>query len=272
MSDHLFTWAVGGSIGTHVVALSVMAALGFWTATAAPPDPVPIEILPATPEAPPPPPPRVEPVKAPKRFIAPRATAPAPAPAPIQPSMLIDDKTALETPAPASNTPEPQRLPANAMISNPNAAIPGLREGGAAGAGSLFSTGDMPVQAGRGTSGGSGASGRAGSGLASTGTADAAAAAGVTSFAKPLGGYQTLPRYPESARRAGIEGVTTLRFLVLANGHVGTIHVEHSAGHMDLDRAAIDAVKTWLFEPARRGKEPVPVWVTLPVRFGLTSH
>jgi protein TonB len=94
----------------------------------------------------------------------------------------------------------------------------------------------------------------------------------VTSFAKPLGGYQTLPRYPESARRAGIEGVTTLRFLVLANGHVGTIQVEHSAGHMDLDRAAIETVKTWLFEPARRGKEPVPVWVTLPVRFGLTSQ
>ena len=41
---------------------------------------------------------------------------------------------------------------------------------------------------------------------------------------------------------------------------------------MDLDRAAIEAVKTWLFEPARRGKEPVPVWVTLPVRFGLTSQ
>jgi hypothetical protein len=31
MSDHLFTWAVGGSIGTHVVVLTVMAALGFWT-------------------------------------------------------------------------------------------------------------------------------------------------------------------------------------------------------------------------------------------------
>jgi len=58
---------------------------------------------------------------------------------------------------------------------------------------------------------------------------------------------------------------------VLANGHVGTINVERSAGHMDLDQAAIEAVKTWLFEPARRGKEPVPVWVTLPVRFALNS-
>ena len=65
--------------------------------------------------------------------------------------MLIDDKKAFETPAPASNTPEPQRLLTNATISNPNAAIPGLREGGAAGAGALFSTGDVPVQAGPGT-------------------------------------------------------------------------------------------------------------------------
>jgi outer membrane biosynthesis protein TonB len=31
----------------------------------------------------------------------------------------------------------------------------------------------------------------------------------------------------------------------------------------------VEAVKTWKFEPARRGDEPVVVWVTLPVRFEL---
>src|SRR5215813_344574 len=84
MSDHPFTWAVGASIGTHVVALSVMAALGCWT-TAAPPVPV-LEIIAATPEAPPT---KLEPVKLPRRFTEPRPAAPAPAP--VQPSMLIDD-------------------------------------------------------------------------------------------------------------------------------------------------------------------------------------
>jgi TonB-like protein len=33
--------------------------------------------------------------------------------------------------------------------------------------------------------------------------------------------------------------------------------------------AAIEAVKQWVFEPARRGSTAVPVRVTLPVRFSL---
>ena len=97
-------------------------------------------------------------------------------------------------------------------------------------------------------------------------------AAGLTEFARPLGGYQTTPRYPESARRQGVEGITTLRFVVLATGHVGQIAVSRSAGHVDLDRAAVEAVRTWRFEPARRGKEAVAVWVTLPVRFELHNE
>jgi protein TonB len=56
---------------------------------------------------------------------------------------------------------------------------------------------------------------------------------------------------------------------VLENGRVSEVVVEQSAGFRDLDTAAVDAVKKWLFEPARRGKEAVPVWVMLPVRFEL---
>ena len=95
---------------------------------------------------------------------------------------------------------------------------------------------------------------------------------GVTSFARPMGGYQRRPTYPESALRAGIEGVSTLRFLVGADGRVGSIAVERSAGSSDLDRAAIAAVQTWRFEPARRGTQAVAVWVTLPVRFELKGR
>ena len=63
--------------------------------------------------------------------------------------------------------------------------------------------------------------------------------------------------------------MTTLRVRVLDNGRVGDVIVEQSAGFRDLDFAAVDAVKKWLFEPARRGKEPVSVWVLLPVKFQL---
>jgi protein TonB len=45
--------------------------------------------------------------------------------------------------------------------------------------------------------------------------------------------------------------------------------IEKSAGFRDLDLAAIEAVKKWLFDPARRGQEAVSVWVMLPVKFEL---
>jgi periplasmic protein TonB len=85
----------------------------------------------------------------------------------------------------------------------------------------------------------------------------------------PLGGYQLLPRYPDSARRQGITGTTTLLFEVLENGRVGEVQIENSAGHPDLDQAAADAIKKWRFEPARRGNQPVAVWLRMPVKFVL---
>ncbi|MND02709.1 Gram-negative bacterial tonB protein [compost metagenome] len=56
---------------------------------------------------------------------------------------------------------------------------------------------------------------------------------------------------------------------VLADGRIGEVLVENSAGHPDLDEAAIGAVRGWRFDPARRGTEPVSMWVLLPVEFRL---
>jgi protein TonB len=73
----------------------------------------------------------------------------------------------------------------------------------------------------------------------------------VGSLARPLAGYQLLPKNPDSARRQGITGTTTLLFEVLQNGRVGNVQIERSAGHPDLDEAAVEAIKKWRFEPAR---------------------
>jgi protein TonB len=93
--------------------------------------------------------------------------------------------------------------------------------------------------------------------------------AGVTRWARPTGGYQVRPAYPSSAKRLGIQGTALLRVHVLADGRVGEVAVEHSAGHRDLDEAAVDAVRRWRFEPARRGDDAVAMWVRLPVEFKL---
>ena len=86
---------------------------------------------------------------------------------------------------------------------------------------------------------------------------------------RPVGGYQVKPRYPESARSEGIQGTTELKVLIGADGSVGQVLIAKSAGHFDLDRAAVEALKTWRFEPARRGREAVATWVIIPVQFKL---
>jgi protein TonB len=91
----------------------------------------------------------------------------------------------------------------------------------------------------------------------------------VTRTAIPRGGYQVRPSYPATARRLGVQGTTLLAVYVTAEGRVAEVRVDQSAGHADLDDAAVEAVRRWRFEPARRGTEPVAMWVRLPVEFRL---
>src|SRR5262249_9418204 len=97
----------------------------------------------------------------------------------------------------------------------------------------------------------------------------AAPSNGITQMAIPRGGYQVRPTYPSSARRLGIQGMTTLRVFVAADGRVREVVVQEPGVPPVLECAAADAVKRWRFEPARRGTEPVGVWVLLPVQFRL---
>src|SRR5262249_16064348 len=144
-------------------------------------------------------------------------------------------------------------------------------EGSAAGVGDVFVKGDVEVEAGSGLEGGAGGQGalapaRGAKGYEAAGGSGAVGRA-PSSPARPLGGYQVKPRYPESARKAGAQGTTLLKLRVLENGRVGEVQIERSAGNADLDNAAMDAVKKWLFQPARMGTIPVAVWVLLPVKF-----
>jgi protein TonB len=130
----------------------------------------------------------------------------------------------------------------------------------------------VDVVGGSGVAGGGGGKGTSGLGRGAKGDGTGGGVGSgeaLSGLARPLGGYQVKPRYPEAARRAGAQGVTTLRVRVLENGRVGEVVVDQSAGFRDLDVAAMEAVKKWLFEPARRGKEAVSVWVMLPVKFEL---
>jgi periplasmic protein TonB len=251
-------WPFWASVIAHAAGIAVASAAAGTVARPSPP-PVPIQLVQGERPAPPPEPPRPRVVRAPRILHQPQT---APASAPLAPASLLDDAPPRNEPAPTADPVAPSRR----FLSTAAAAGPKVSSHVPAGSGALFPTGDLPVAAGGGARGGQGGGGTAQS-LVATGTGN-----GLTEFARPLGGYQTTPRYPESARRQGIEGITTLRFVVLPSGRVDQILVARSAGHVDLDRAAVDAVRTWRFEPARRGKEAVAVWVTLPVRFELDNE
>ena len=77
------------------------------------------------------------------------------------------------------------------------------------------------------------------------------------------------PSYPLAARRAGEQGTVTLRVLITRDGLPARIELEKTSGSSRLDAAAQEAVRTWRFEPARRGAEPVESWHLVPIVFRL---
>ena len=79
------------------------------------------------------------------------------------------------------------------------------------------------------------------------------------------------PRYPMIARRKGYEGVVLLRVWVLDNGRVGRVELERSSSHKVLDDSALDAVKDWIFIPGKKDGVPISSWVTVPIKFQLSS-
>jgi protein TonB len=79
------------------------------------------------------------------------------------------------------------------------------------------------------------------------------------------------PAYPAAARRRGDQGTAMLKVLVDSEGAPLRIELDQSSGSRLLDGAALDAVKSWRFVPARRGAENVEGWVRVPVVFRLES-
>ncbi|MCX5835945.1 MAG: energy transducer TonB, partial [Deltaproteobacteria bacterium] len=70
----------------------------------------------------------------------------------------------------------------------------------------------------------------------------------------------------------GYEGVVLLSAEIYADGHVGNLKLKKSCGFAVLDRSALDAVKTWKFEPGRRMGRPISMWVDVPVKFILRDN
>ncbi len=77
------------------------------------------------------------------------------------------------------------------------------------------------------------------------------------------------PVYPALARERGLEGRVVVRLLIGADGVPAEIRVSQSSGFESLDSAAIDAVRQWRFDPARRAGVAVSEERLAPVVFRL---
>ncbi len=77
------------------------------------------------------------------------------------------------------------------------------------------------------------------------------------------------PAYPASARQRGLEGRVVVRLVIRADGVPDDIRVAQSSGFDSLDNAAVEAIRQWRFEPARRGGVPVAEERLAPVLFRL---
>jgi TonB family protein len=75
------------------------------------------------------------------------------------------------------------------------------------------------------------------------------------------------PNYPSAARQNRVQGTVVLRGVVDLDGTVGDVEVLRSIP--ELDKAAVDAVKAWKYEPATVAGSPTPMMTTMTVSFTL---
>lgn len=77
------------------------------------------------------------------------------------------------------------------------------------------------------------------------------------------------PEYPRLSKRAGEEGRVLLKVLVSVEGRPESVEISKSSGFERLDNAALNAVKQWRFEPARKGGKALSAFVIVPLTFTL---
>ncbi len=82
---------------------------------------------------------------------------------------------------------------------------------------------------------------------------------------------QKKPRYPDIARRAGIEGKVVVSVLIAENGKPikATVIKRIPADCTVFDDAALEALMKSSYTPGIQNGSPVKVWLTVPMRFKL---
>jgi protein TonB len=75
-------------------------------------------------------------------------------------------------------------------------------------------------------------------------------------------------RYPEAAKRLGLEGTVAIRVLIGKDGVPQKYLIERSTDSL-FHQAAVNAVMQASFVPALQNNQPIKCWVSIPIQFRL---
>ena len=80
---------------------------------------------------------------------------------------------------------------------------------------------------------------------------------------------RVMPLYPPLARQARISGTVRLEGIISRDGRV--VNLQVISGHPLLIKAAVDAVRQWIYRPTLLNGQPVEVIAPIDVRFTLAQ-
>ena len=143
-------------------------------------------------------------------------------------------------------------------MGDPLSKIMGTASNGTGVGGGIGSGSGGGVGSGRGPGVGPGFGGGYGGGIYRVGS-------GVSA---PVATFAPDPDYSEEARKAKYQGVLVLAVVVGPDGKAHDAKVQRSLG-MGLDEKALEKIKEWKFEPAKKDGVPVAVLVNIEVSFRL---
>jgi len=193
------------------------------------------------------------------KLAAPKGALPRSSNQQLAPPMVVvrnqNPKLAVE---PTVVVPPDIPLPHAGPLGDPLSSVLGPPSNGTGSGGGIGSGSGGGVGSGRGPGVGPGWGGGVGGGVYLVG-------GGVSA---PRAIYAPDPEFSDEARKAKYQGTVVLTVVVGADGRAHNIVLQRSLG-MGLDERAMDAIRQWRFDPARRDGIPVAVLVNIEVTFRL---
>ncbi len=85
----------------------------------------------------------------------------------------------------------------------------------------------------------------------------------------PVAIHKVQPKYPDMARKAGVEGQVVIKVLIDTKGNVEDALILKSSPLFD--KEALTAARQFIFTPGEQRNRPVRVWMSIPFNFRLRN-